>query len=102
MKQSKVLFSLEKQHKAFTDATTIQSFMGFVNSLLNNYSLKVTSFRKMMNKQRAFYYKLEVLHDAQYIVKAKIEKDKKVFDKDNLLADININESTLLSPLLNP
>ena len=77
----------------FDDKTTsIKQLLGHLNTILRDYSLKISLHRTTVKNIRTSYYKIEILNDVDELIKYKKEKgymlidDNNIFkcDKDNL------------------
>ena len=77
----------------FDDKTTsIKQLLGHINTILRDYSLKISLHRATAKNIRTSYYKIEILNDVDELLKYKIEKGYKLIDdtdifeceKDNL------------------
>jgi hypothetical protein len=89
MKSTKALFNLEKKIK-FDDDVTIKQFMGFMNTILNNYSMSIDRKRKREGKELIYVYFLAFENNIDEIMSYKLRKGNKINDKNKLLDQINV------------
>ena len=83
-KESKILYNIPN---FINNNYTTKKILGFVNSILNNYSIKIS----MQNKMKRYGYNLQILHHVDEIVKRKLMYKYQFFDKDNIFTSNKCN-----------
>ena len=85
-KKMQVLFTLDKRAKAFDESMSLKSSLGYINSILNMYSIGVVySGRIGTGDKRIAVYKLEYLNDVPELINNKLNKNHTVHDKHDLI-----------------
>jgi hypothetical protein len=87
---TKIMFNLDK-HKSEKDFSNNKQFLGFVNSLLSDYGLKIYS-NPFRNKSGQFkrFYQLAELHNINEIIEMKIQRGFKLKDTLNIRKQVQI------------
>ena len=75
--ESKILYNIPNFKN---DNCTTKKILGFINSILNNYSIKIS----IQNKMKRYGYNLQILHYVDEIIKRKLMHKYQFFDKDNI------------------
>jgi len=100
-KSNKLLFNYHQPGKL----DTFKKLLGFINSILSFYSLKISPVRKYLNKSKNIYvYKLTFLNGADEIIKFKNLKGHMIHDKHNIffneLGKLKNNQLTVWHDLI--
>jgi hypothetical protein len=79
---TQIRFNLNKTNKI----ESVKSFLGFVNSLLDSYNIKVSYGRKTVKgeKDKKACYNLEILNDINELLEYKIRRGFKLHDEKNI------------------
>ena len=75
-KSSKLFFN--SSYFKLDDKTTIKSILGHLNTLLNDYSIKITQKRLRIKSIRENVYYIEILNEVDDILKRTTNKNKKI------------------------
>ena len=77
----KVLFNKLKITNKFE---TNKAFLGIINSVLENYSIKIQYIQKKIKGKLCPFYKLEILDNVDEIIQYKVNKGFKLVDTNNI------------------
>ena len=77
----KVLFNKLKITNKFE---TNKAFLGIINSVLENYSIKIQYIQKKIKGKLCQFYKLEILDNIDEIIQYKVNKGFKLVDTNNI------------------
>jgi len=82
MSNTRIRFGLDKD----THCKTNKAFLGFVNTLIKRYSLKIKYVRKRVKdeKEKQAFYRLDQLHCINELVEYKVLKRHILHDSDNI------------------
>jgi len=83
-KSKKLLFNKLKKTNYFESN---KAFLGFINSILESYSIKIEYFRKQDNGTRTNFYRLQILDNIDELIWYKINfKKQKIYDSNNIFS----------------
>ena len=74
-------FSMSKNK---TDLLSTKAILGYLNSLLSNYLIKISTIQKTENNKKVNYYKIIHMNDIQEIIKYKKDRGFKIIDTNNI------------------
>ena len=78
---TKVRFNLSKQHKNITSSN---KFLGFVNGLFEDYNIKITQKRVMINYVNDTIYSLSIINDINELLEYKIKLGFNLYDEQSM------------------
>ena len=64
--------------------TSIKQLLGHLNTILRDYSLKISKHQQTIMNEKHYCYKIEILNDVDELLKYKIEKGYKLIDSTNI------------------
>ena len=69
----------------FDDSTTSKQLLGHLNTVLKDYSIKISKYQQTIKNIKYNYYKLEILNDADEMIKSKNDNhDYNLIDSNNI------------------
>ena len=90
-KSIKALFHLSKEPK-INRTKDNKSTLGYINSLLHNFCLKISKSYNGMRIPKNQLYSLTITHNVQEIVENLRNKNRKIFDSENIFQPLAENQ----------